>query len=132
MAEDCWPIEVRVSPVESAKLTVLFSPEEVGRAIAQMKASSASRPDGLPVAFFQRLWVQLQPVIMPMFHEFYIGTSDMSRLNFGVVTVIPKIVGATDIQNFRLITVINVLQRIVSKVCATQFAPLVERLSHPC
>lgn len=61
---------------------------------------------------------------MPMFHEFYIGTFDMAWINYGVITLIPKIVGATNIRQFRPITVINVLEYIFSKVCATRLAPV--------
>ena len=113
------------------RLTLPFLPEEVKRAIMEMKANSAPGPDGLPVTFFQKFWDQLQAVIMPMFHEFYIGTLVMSRLNYGVITLIPKVVGATDIRQFRPITVINVILRIFSKVCASRFAPVVDRLTHP-
>jgi hypothetical protein len=59
---------------------------------------------------------------MPMFQEFYAGTLAMSRLNFGVITLIPKVVGATDIRQFRPITVINIIQRIFAKVCASRIA----------
>jgi len=55
----------------------------------------------------------------------------MSRLNFGVITLIPKVVGATDIRQFRPITVINVIQRLFAKVCALRLAPVLERLTHP-
>jgi hypothetical protein len=47
---------------------------------------------------------------MPMFQEFYTGTLVMSRLNYGVIMLIPKVVGATNICQFRPITVINVIQ----------------------
>ena len=68
---------------------------------------------------------------MPMFQEFYIGTLVMSRLNFGVVTLIPKVVGAMDIRQFRPITVLNVIHRIFSKVCALRLASILEHLTHP-
>ena len=68
---------------------------------------------------------------MPMFQEFYIGTLVISRLNYGVVTLIPKVVGATDIRQFRPITVLNVIYRILSKVCAVGLAPVLERITHP-
>ena len=55
----------------------------------------------------------------------------MSRINYGVITLIPKTVGATDIRQFRPIMVINVLECIFSKVCATHLAPVAERLDHP-
>ncbi|KAE8767940.1 hypothetical protein D1007_60629 [Hordeum vulgare] len=115
LCEDFWPLADQVSDVENAELTLPFSPEEVGQAIASMKACSAPGPDGLPVVFFQRFWETVRPVIMPMFHEFYIGTLDMGRINFGVIALIPKVVGASDIRQFRPITVINVLARIFAK-----------------
>ncbi|KAE8814870.1 putative NOT transcription complex subunit VIP2 [Hordeum vulgare] len=115
LCADFWPLEAQVSDAENAELTQPFSPEEVGTAIASMKACSAPRPDGLPVVFFQRFSEILRPVVMPMFHEFYIGTLDMAWINFGVIAHIPKVVGASDIRKFRPITVINVLARIFSK-----------------
>ena len=68
---------------------------------------------------------------MPMFQELYTGTLVMSRLNFGVITLLPKVAGATEIRQFRPITVINVIQGLIAKVCATRLAPVVERLAHP-
>jgi hypothetical protein len=55
----------------------------------------------------------------------------MSRLNFGMITLISKEVGAIDIRQFRPITVINVIHRIFAKVCASRIAPVMERLTHP-
>ncbi|KAE8767428.1 hypothetical protein D1007_61195 [Hordeum vulgare] len=95
-----------------------------------MKACSAPGPDGLLVVFFQRFWETMRPVIMPMFHEFYIGTLDMGRINFGAIALIPKLVGASDIRQFRPITVINVLARIFAKVCATRLSPVAEWIAH--
>ncbi|KAE8809300.1 hypothetical protein D1007_14083 [Hordeum vulgare] len=104
LREDFWPLADQVSDVENAELTLPFSSEEVGQAIASMKACSAPGPDGLPVVFFHRFWETVRPVVMPMFHEFYIGTLDMGRINFGVIALIPKLVGAAEIRQFRPIT----------------------------
>ena len=69
-------------------------------ALKSMKSRSAPGPDGLPVCFFQAFWAQLQPLILQLFQEFFTGTLVMSRLNLGVITLIPKVVGATDIRQF--------------------------------
>jgi hypothetical protein len=55
----------------------------------------------------------------------------MSHLNFGVITLILKVVGATDIRQFRLITMNNVIQQIFTKAYASLIAPVIERLTHP-
>lgn len=67
---------------------------------------------------------------MPMFQEFFTGTLLMGRLNLGVITLIPKVIGASDIRQFRPITVLNVIQRLFAKVCASHLAPVMERLTH--
>ncbi|XP_044378283.1 tau-cadinol synthase-like [Triticum aestivum] len=51
--------------------------------------------------------------------------------DLGVITLIPKVVGVTDIRYFRPITVINVLEWIFVKDCATRLPPIVERIAHP-
>ncbi|KAE8787175.1 hypothetical protein D1007_38952 [Hordeum vulgare] len=131
LCEDFWPLADQVSDVENAELTLPFSSEEVGHAIASMKACSAQGPDGLPVVFFQRFWETVRPVIMPMFHEFYIGTLDMGMINYGVIALIPKLLGAAEIRQFRPIMVINVVARIFAKVCATRLSHVAERSAHP-
>ncbi|XP_071677031.1 uncharacterized protein [Lolium perenne] len=119
LVADLWPARAWVSDEENAALTLPFLPTEVRGALEGMKPSSAPGLDGLPVVFFQKFWAKLQETIMPMFQEFYVGTLDMGRLNYGVITLIPKVVGATDIRQFRPITVINVIQRLFSKTVMT-------------
>ncbi|KAE8811193.1 hypothetical protein D1007_11941 [Hordeum vulgare] len=55
----------------------------------------------------------------------------MGRINYGVITLIPKLVGAAEIRQFRPITVINVVARIFAKVCATCLSLVSERIAHP-
>jgi mannosylglycoprotein endo-beta-mannosidase len=52
LVEDFWPVRARVSANDNMELTLPFSPDEVRRAIMEMKADSAPGPDGLPVIFF--------------------------------------------------------------------------------
>ncbi|KAE8789608.1 putative NOT transcription complex subunit VIP2 [Hordeum vulgare] len=82
LCTDFWTFEAQVSDVGNEELTLPFSHEEVGKAIASMKACSALGPHGLPVLFFQKFWEFLRPVVMPMFHEFYIRTMDVARIHF--------------------------------------------------
>jgi hypothetical protein len=65
--------------------------------------------------------------LLPMFQELCIKTMVMSGLNFGVITLIPKLVGARDMCQFRPTTIINVIQRIISKFCVSRLAPFMER-----
>jgi hypothetical protein len=54
--------------------------------------------------------------LMALFHEFHKETLDLFSLNFGIITLIPKIENATKIQQYRPICVLNVSFKIFTKV----------------
>ena len=68
---------------------------------------------------------------MVIFQDFYKGVLDTSCLNYEVVMLTSKVVGATDIRQFRPITGINVIFRILAKAHAIGAAPIVARITNP-
>ena len=83
---------------------------------------SAPGPDGLPVRFFQAFWPMVKEIILDLFREFSRGTLDLSQLNYGIISMIPKVLSAADIRQFRPITVLNVIFQILAKGYATRAA----------
>ncbi|KAK1615152.1 hypothetical protein QYE76_020669 [Lolium multiflorum] len=49
---------------------------------------------------------------------------DITRLNFGIITLIPKVKGADMIKQFRPIALINIIFKFVAKAYAIRLAPL--------
>uniref|UniRef100_A0A453R3X6 Reverse transcriptase domain-containing protein n=1 Tax=Aegilops tauschii subsp. strangulata TaxID=200361 RepID=A0A453R3X6_AEGTS len=131
LAPHFWDAPQCISAADNAILTAPFSEEEVWLAIKGMNPSSAPGPDGLPVKFFQSFWPAIKQEVMALFEEFYVGSIDLKRLNYGIITLIPKVPGASDIRQFRPITVINVIFRILAKGYANKVAPLADRITHP-
>lgn len=131
LAQSFWDIHQRVSTSENAALIAPFSEDEVWAAIKAMNPASAPGPDGLPMKFFQTFWDVIKPEVMALFKEFYVGSIDLSRLNFGNVTLIPQVAGASDIRQFRPITVINVIFRILAKGYANRVTQLADCITHP-
>ncbi|KAE8769833.1 retrotransposon protein [Hordeum vulgare] len=68
---------------------------------------------------------------MALFHEFENGVFDLSRLNLGIITLIPKVHAASDIRWFLPIAVINVIFRILAKGYASRAAMTAPRITHP-
>lgn len=131
LAPNTWTCSLLVSAAENEALLAPFSEEEVLLAIEGMKPDSAPGPDGLPARFFQIFCPSIKTEVMAMLEELYLGVLDLSRPNFGIISLIPKIPGASDIRQFRPIIVINVIFRILAKVHADRAAPLAERMTHP-
>jgi hypothetical protein len=92
-----------------------------------MKPDSAPGPDGLPVVFFKRFWGILKGHVLQLLNDFTLGRVNIVRLNFGIISLIPKIKGADSIKQFCPIALINIIFKFVAKAFAIRLAPLAHR-----
>lgn len=65
--------------------------EEVKKVIFSMKENSAPGPDGFGVCFYKNCWGSIKEEIMEMVNDFYLGNLYIARLNYGVITLLPKV-----------------------------------------
>ena len=107
LQQGCWTNEEKISQTESENLCKNFDMEEVKQAVFGMEKNTAPGPDHLPVEFFQVCWDVIKQDLMDMFEEFYESKLDLSRLNYGTITLIPKIKEANQIQQYRPICLLN-------------------------
>ena len=77
---------------------------------------------------FKRFWQVLKGPIFDVCNGFMRGTVDISCLNFGVLSLIPKVPGADHIRLFRPIALINVPFKICAKACSTRLTPVAHRI----
>jgi hypothetical protein len=95
LAYNLWPIAKRISWEENEELQLTFMGEELDAILSGMKTDSAPGPHGLPLAFYKRFWGILRKPVLDIINDFALGRVDISRLNFGVLTLIPKIKART-------------------------------------
>ena len=95
-----------------------------------MKADTVPEPDGWPVAMFKRFWPILRGPIYEICYGFMRGMVDISRLNFGVLSLIPKVQGGDNIRHYRPIALSNVPFKICAKASATRLGPIAQRSIH--
>jgi hypothetical protein len=127
LAPDLWERGKRISDGENLALELTFMPEELDEVLLSMKPDSAPGPDGLPVLFFKRIWGILRGHILTLLNAFVLGRVDVAWLNFGIITLIPKVKGADTIKQFRPIALINVICKFVGNAFAIRLAPLAHR-----
>jgi hypothetical protein len=65
---------------------------------------------------------------MRMFAEFYLGGLDLFRLNFVVLTLIPKVEDVVDMKMFRSISLLNCSFKNFSKVLTLRLEKVSQRL----
>jgi hypothetical protein len=77
---------------ENDLLTTPFTEEEeVKNAVFNMEHNKAPTPDGFPAEFYQKFWETIKGDLMQMFHDLYRGELPIFSLNFGVITLLPKV-----------------------------------------
>ena len=97
----------QISPLENNILTSAFL-EEVFDAISQMEHNKSPGPDGLPAEFYQKFWIVIKADLMSMFKQLHSGDLPLFRLNFGVITLLPKREDVSRIEQYRPICLLNV------------------------
>ena len=65
------------------------------------------------------------------FMDFYENKVDISRMNYGIITLLPKVSDAFRIQQFRLICLLNCLYKLITKVLTIRLEKVAEKLIHP-
>jgi hypothetical protein len=63
-----------------------------------------------------------------MFQDFWEGHLDIKRLNFGVITLVPKLVEANTIKQYRPICLLNVDYKIFTKVLTNRLVPVAKKI----
>ena len=79
-------------------LTSEFTESEVKNSIFQMEHNKAPGPDGFPAEFYQVFFEVIKDDLMALFTDFHNEDLNLFSLNFGIITLIPKVQEATKIQ----------------------------------
>jgi hypothetical protein len=110
-------------------LTAPFSPEEIYKVVSDLKHNGAPGPDGLPAEFFQDFWDIIKSDIWNMCDDFSKGTLDIKRLNYGLITLIPKVDNAMEMKKFRPICLLNVCYKIITKTLNNRLSTCINKVS---
>jgi hypothetical protein len=70
----------------------------------------------------------LKPVVLRILNDFSFGRLDISRLIFGILSLLPKVHGAYFIKPFRPIALINVIFKFISKAYAIRLSPIAHQV----
>jgi hypothetical protein len=110
----------RVSPDMNARLTAVFTPEEVDHALGQMHPLKSPGPDGFGASFYQKHWQIVGTGVRKAVLDFLNrGVFDQS-INSTFIALIPKLSAALCVSEFRPISLCNVIYKLISKVLANR------------
>ncbi|RVW77597.1 LINE-1 reverse transcriptase-like [Vitis vinifera] len=110
----------RISQQEADTLELPFTEEEVHSAIRGMNGDKAPGPDGFTGAFWQFCWEFVKEEVMEMFKEFHEHKTFLKSLNATFLVLIPKKGGAEELGDFRPISLLGGLYKLLVKVLANR------------
>jgi hypothetical protein len=104
---------------ESIWLERDFVEQEMWEMVRDLNGDKAPRLDGFTMAFSQKCWGVVKEDIMAVFMEFHNRRKFEKSINATFVSLIPKKVGAVDVKDFRPISLVGGVYKILSKVLAS-------------
>ena len=106
----------QTSPSEADGIEIPFSETEIYAALMGMNGDKAPGPDGFTVAFWQSSWEIVKEDILGLFKEFHEQNSFIKSLNHTFLVLIPKKGGVEDLGDYRPISLLGGLYKLLTKV----------------
>jgi hypothetical protein len=105
-----------------------FEREEILDVLRFANGDKAPGPDGFTMAFFQHCWRVVEVDVMAVFEEFHEFCTFEKSLNATFLSLIPKKQNASNIRDFRPISLIGCVYKLLSKVLTNRLKIVMENL----
>jgi hypothetical protein len=128
LSQDFWFEGEGLNDADREMLDKPFSEKDLELVVQDMKSDTAPRPNGFNVSFFLNMWHLIKKEILGMVQDFNGNKLDLRRLNYGVITLVPKVREANTINQYRLISLLNVDFKIFSKLFMDRISPLADKV----
>lgn len=127
---EIWSEAATVSETDNNALCPPFYESEVKTALFLMESNKAARPDKIPIEFYQSCQDIIKVDILKLFDDFFHEKVDISRLNYRIITLLPKVKEANRIQQYRPICLLNCLYKLITKTLTIRLEATAEKLIH--
>lgn len=112
-------------------LVTIPSPEEIGEVLFSMGSNKAPGPDGMSTLFYKFYWNIIGGEVVEAVSSFFIRGFMLRELNHSFIVLIPKNSNAATVQQYRPISLCNVLYKIVSKLLANKLKRVLHKIDSP-
>ena len=118
----------QIDGLESGWLDRRFENEEILLAVNELVGDKAPGLDDFSMVFFRHCWRVVKRDVLAVFEDFYQHSKFEKSLNATFIALIPKKNDASNIQDFRPISLVGNLYKILSKVLANRLKLVLDKL----
>ena len=114
-----WIIIPKISAAQAESLETIPTVEDVKQAVWACGVDEAPGFDGYNFKFIREMWDTIKDDIYEFVLDFFVTGSSVRHVNVTWVTLIPKSENPTSIEEYRPISMVGALYKIISKILAT-------------
>jgi hypothetical protein len=111
-------------------LCLPFSQEEIENIILYLPSDKAPGPDGFNNLFFKRAWHIIREDFFKLSTDFFNHDVDLKSANHSYITLVPKIDNPEKVSDFRPISLINSVPKLVAEILANRLQKVAIQVVH--
>ncbi|KAJ0550121.1 putative RNA-directed DNA polymerase [Helianthus annuus] len=111
---------LKLSIEQAGELVTPFSKEEIKKAVWECGSDKAPGPDGITFALIKKYWVDFEPIVEDVMQQFFTHGSIQQCVSSSFISLIPKVADPVTVADFRPISLIGVVNKIISKTLANR------------
>ncbi|GJV78503.1 RNA-directed DNA polymerase, eukaryota [Tanacetum coccineum] len=105
-----------------------FSKDEIKQAVWDCGLDKSPGPDGFTFGFYRKFWSLLEDDVVDAVCFFYSNGFCLKGINSSFIALIPKSQGANLVKDFRPISLIGSIYKIIAKLLANRFVTVLDGL----
>ncbi|KAL5545374.1 hypothetical protein UlMin_005061, partial [Ulmus minor] len=121
-----WKCKNVINRIVKEDETVPFEEEEIKKAVFEIDREKSPGPDGYTGAFFQDCWGILKNDMVKIFEEFHRNGKVCGNMNHTFLCLIPKKLDVQQVKDFRPISLVSGLYKILAKLLANRLREVLE------
>jgi retron-type reverse transcriptase len=119
-----------MDPTTSAQLEEPFTDKEIEDVIKDLPNDKSPGPDGFNNEFFKNCWQIIGNDVRDLIKQFYDGNLNLESINSSFITLIPKVDNPLHPSDFRPISLLNTVLKVITKLLANRLQKIILQLVH--
>jgi len=123
-----WFEDLQPFRISSLLMISIPSAEEIKALVFKLNPNKAPGPDGLTSGFFKAAWEVVGNEFVDVVRHFFLSGFLPSSANTTILTLIPKFPGASRVAEYRPISCLNTIYKVVSRLLVRRIKPILSEL----
>jgi hypothetical protein len=107
-----------------------FTDEDVDKVVSKMPLDKAPDLDGFNGLFLRKCWHIIKQDIYILCRDFFMGNVSLQAINNSFITLVPKVNTSTNLNEFRPISLINCVVKIITKMLGERLQSVIIPMVH--